>query len=149
MFPYCSETKNRKKNGRFVKMKAAKKNEKFILGMAEKWKQEERLSERKSAAVLEEETKVVCHGRRIVDLMELGKNLTCHKCKEVLSLRNIESEQRVGFHSRLQVMCLKCNVSTTVKTGKLENNISHTNMAVIHGKYSCLINKNTLQLIFI
>ncbi|XP_043485333.1 uncharacterized protein LOC122513125 [Leptopilina heterotoma] len=58
-------------------------------------------------------------GRRIVDLMELGKRLWCSTCREVLSLSYLEKEYRRGLGSLLLIRCHKCNVLNEVNTSKL------------------------------
>lgn len=65
-----------------------------------------------------EETHVV-EGRRIVEIAELGKQLWCGTCKEVLSLSNVEKECRRGFGSLLLVRCHKCLIVNEVRTGKM------------------------------
>lgn len=58
-------------------------------------------------------------GRRIVDLMELGKRLWCSTCREALSLSYLEKEYRRGLGSLLLIRCHKCNVLNEVNTSKL------------------------------
>jgi len=60
----------------------------------------------------------LCEGRRIIELKELGKNLKCCQCKQVLCLERILNEKRYGLHSILSVFCDKCNIQTLVATGK-------------------------------
>ena len=63
--------------------------------------------------------KDILEGRRIVDLVELGKQLWCGSCKETLSLTNIEKECRRGYGSLLLVRCHKCLIVNEVSTGKM------------------------------
>ncbi|KAK0156996.1 hypothetical protein PV328_012028, partial [Microctonus aethiopoides] len=87
-------------------------------------------------------------GPRLVDLKELGKNLRCCQCHEVLSLDNIYDETRAGFHSSLRVNCMKCNTLSIVSTGKLHsvtnnNRCKHSNittgvvLGAIQAGYGC------------
>ncbi|CAD6224416.1 GSCOCG00013015001-RA-CDS [Cotesia congregata] len=87
-------------------------------------------------------------GPRLVDLKELGKNLRCCKCDEVLCLDNVSDETRVAFHSTLKVNCPKCNVVTLVSTGKCHrvNNNNRTKrsdittgvvLGAVHAGYGC------------
>lgn len=56
-------------------------------------------------------------GRRIVELLGMAKQLWCISCKECLSLEYIESEQRRGIGSILQIRCHKCLLINQVTTG--------------------------------
>lgn len=71
---------------------------------------------------LENETESVkpnlIEGSRVVELTELGKNLKCCRCNDVLCLDNIIDEIRTGLHSILKVKCINCNAITRVSTGK-------------------------------
>lgn len=78
-------------------------------------------------------------GRQIVELEELGKNLKCSKCHEVLSLENIVKETRMGLNSILNVLCETCSVITLVSTGKhhfsrlCQRDISDVNTKAVFG----------------
>lgn len=85
-------------------------------------------------------TPSICSGRRIVELEELGENLTCIQCNKTLSLKNIISEKRLGLNSILKVMCADCNVPTTVPTGKMHvtqnyEKFSDVNTKAVLGKF--------------
>ncbi|XP_011312338.1 uncharacterized protein [Fopius arisanus] len=60
----------------------------------------------------------ICSGRRIVDIPYLAEKLKCHSCQELLSLKNIEREKRMGLHSLFTIRCKKCLKTTIVSTGK-------------------------------
>ena len=85
----------------------------------------------------------VCQGKRIVDIQELGKNLKCCKCKEVLSLEKITNEKHYGLHSVFTITCNKCEISTIVHTGKVntieDQNYCQTKMSAVLGKVFLLI----------
>lgn len=85
----------------------------------------------------------LCVGRRIVELSELGKNLICCNCKQVLSLNNIESEKRLGFNSILNVRCGNCLVLTEVATGKMHSKRSDTNTKAVLGTLSFISKPDT------
>ncbi|KAK0071301.1 hypothetical protein PV325_013149 [Microctonus aethiopoides] len=80
--------------GKFIKQKVLNKRKKSILAMnkAKKLKKETPNLENNLSS-----------GRRIVELVELGKNLKCCLCQRVLSLENITNETREGLHSILNV----------------------------------------------
>ncbi|KAK0072306.1 hypothetical protein PV325_011574, partial [Microctonus aethiopoides] len=58
-------------------------------------------------------------GPRGVDSTELGKNLRCCQCNDVLHLDNIVDKTRSGLNSILRVKCTKCVAITRVPIGKL------------------------------
>lgn len=93
-------------NGRFIKPNVQKKMCKALQGMA-------------NVKIRKKISKNVCEGNRIVDIQELGKNLNCCNCTEVLSLERITEESRLGLHSILSIDCDKCNIKTAVRTGKM------------------------------
>lgn len=66
----------------------------------------------------EDENKIA-EGRRIVDLVELGKNLWCVTCKEALSLSYLEKEFRRGLGSFLLIRCHKCLIINEITTSKV------------------------------
>jgi len=70
-------------------------------------------------------------------MMELGRNLICCNCKEILSLKHIVSERRLGFHSILNIFCEKCKTRNTVHTGKINESenkkYSDINVKVVLG----------------
>ncbi|KYQ53985.1 hypothetical protein ALC60_07141 [Trachymyrmex zeteki] len=70
--------KMRLENGRFVKLKVKEKRLKAAKAMSEA---------RKTKFLTKVEN--VCKGKRIVDIEELGNNLVCSTCQEVLSLKNV------------------------------------------------------------
>jgi len=79
----------------------------------------------------------LCEGRRVIELKELGKNLKCCQCKQVLCLERILNEKRYGLYSILSLIrtlfCDKFNIQTLVATGKthhVDNNrtINHADV---------------------
>ncbi|XP_043269762.1 uncharacterized protein [Venturia canescens] len=77
---------------------------------------------------------IPCHGRRIVELTELGKNLRCCKCFKVLSLENIVKETRLGLISCLTVSCESCCVNTSVLTGKMHTSKNDAKLSDVNTK---------------
>ncbi|KAK0178543.1 hypothetical protein PV327_007423 [Microctonus hyperodae] len=75
-------------------------------------------------------------GPRLVELTELGKNLRCCQCNDVLCLDNIVGEIRSGFNSILRVKCLKCVTITQVPTGKLHV-VNNNKKRAVHAGYGC------------
>ena len=77
-----------------------------------------------------------CQGRRLVEIPELAKNLTCCNCQKPLHLENIEEERKAGLLSYLKVRCTSCKILTNVPTGKVHdvnenckiNNRTHNDM---------------------
>ena len=61
----------------------------------------------------------VVSGRRIVDFKVMAKQLYCEFCKQILSLDDVEKEERKGLASMLLVRCRKCLATTSVSTGKM------------------------------
>lgn len=123
--------------GRFMKEKVLKKRLKALSAMAEAKKKS---CQAKKKSCQEYNT---CIGRRIVELSELAKNLTCYYCGKDLSLKNIVNERRLGLNSILRVRCQNCSVITDVATGKIhisKNNheCSDVNTKIVLGT---LINK--------
>lgn len=55
---------------------------------------------------------------RIVDVDHLGKQLCCHICKQILSLKDIQHESNLGVHSIFYVKCKNCQASNSVHTGE-------------------------------
>ncbi|XP_074100900.1 uncharacterized protein LOC141530950 [Cotesia typhae] len=73
-------------------------------------------------------------GRRIVEYSELGKNLKCFKCRQVLSLENIEKEQLRGLHSQLWIKCENCFCVTQVMTGKVHDGNKNSKVFDVNSK---------------
>ncbi|XP_053988937.1 uncharacterized protein LOC128881669 [Hylaeus volcanicus] len=118
----------RNTNGRFAKRNVADKKLKALTSMSK--------AKKKRGETVRKESNA-CEGRRIVELKELGKNLKCCKCSEVLSLERITDEKRLGLHSVLTVACHKCETITSVRTGKVKNsdgrNSDDINETVVFG----------------
>ncbi|KAK0071480.1 hypothetical protein PV325_012831, partial [Microctonus aethiopoides] len=111
--------------GKFVKQKVLNKRKKAILAMnkAKKLKKETPNLENNLSS-----------GRRIVELVELGKNLKCCVCQRVLSLENITNETRKGLHSILNVNCNECSIETIVPTGKIHTTKSEVKHSDVNTK---------------
>lgn len=73
-------------------------------------------------------------GRRIVEYSELGKNLKCDKCKQILSLENIVKEELRGLLSKLWVKCENCSRVTQVMTGKIHDGKNKFKLADVNTK---------------
>lgn len=101
------ENRLRDVKGKFVKKKVLDKKKKIKAAL---------LKLKKNAS--DPNPNLVCEGRRIVELRELGKNLKCCKCLNTLSLLDTVAENISGLNSCLTVKCQSCNVSTLVSTGK-------------------------------
>ncbi|KAG8040393.1 hypothetical protein G9C98_000964 [Cotesia typhae] len=119
--------------GMFIKKKVLNKKMKIVNSLREK-----KATKNDNKPV---ESNLI-EGPRLVDLKELGKNLKCCKCHEVLCLDNISDETRVEFHSTLKVNCPKCNVVTLVSTRKCHsvnnnNRTKHSDITtvVVLGKF--------------
>ncbi|XP_032677044.1 uncharacterized protein LOC116846822 isoform X2 [Odontomachus brunneus] len=67
----------------------------------------------------------LCEGRRVVELKELGKNLKCCQCKEVLCLERITNKRRFDLHSSLSILCDKCDVLTLVAAEKMHSAVDN------------------------
>jgi len=87
----------------------------------------------------------VCEGNCIVNIQELGKNLKCCNCQEVLSLEKITDETREGLQSILKIDCSKCETKNAVLTGKKIQCNGHTfsdvNLTGVLGKFLFFFNK--------
>lgn len=121
-----------RQRGRFIKKKVLAKKMKALAASLQARTPQPR-TDRENLEV------IPCHGRRIVELIELGKNLRCCKCSKVLSLENIVKETRLGLNSCLTVSCEICCVNTSVLTGKMhtsKNNskLSDVNTKIVLGK---------------
>lgn len=76
----------------------------------------------------------VVTGRRVVEVIELGKNLKCFNCHSILSLLNIEKERRCGLHSVFTVKCQNCQTNTEVPTGKTHKSEKNYPVADVNSK---------------
>ena len=79
-------------------------------------------------------------GQCVVDLCELGKNLRCSKCKNVLDLENVVAEKKCGLHSILSIVCNKSNITSVVHTGKIRkfddgHPYAQSNLTAVLGKF--------------
>ena len=61
---------------------------------------------------------VEIEGRRIIHMKTLGDQMFCNKCKSILSLQDIVSEERYGLASVFEVKCRKCKLISKVETDK-------------------------------
>ncbi|XP_066590861.1 uncharacterized protein [Prorops nasuta] len=104
-----SDQQFRRRNGRFAKRKVVDKETKCVNLMNE------------AKNIIEPDSSVrpaVCQGQRVVTITELAKNLKCSKCKNILDLNNIISEERAGLYSVLTIVCKDCQIEVKVPTGK-------------------------------
>ncbi|KAK0089020.1 hypothetical protein PV326_004647 [Microctonus aethiopoides] len=113
--------------GKFIKQKVLNKRKKSILAMnkAKKLKKETPNLENNLSS-----------GRRIVELVELGKNLKCCLCQRVLSLENITNETREGLHSILNVNLPTGKIHTTKSEVKHSDVNTKTVLGAIHSGFS-------------
>lgn len=138
--------------GRFIKKKVLDKKMKIANSLREKKVKANNPTNTVEPNLIE--------GPRIVDLKQLGKNLICCQCNDVLCLNNVIDETRSGLNSILRVKCRKCAAISRVSTGKLHvvnNNKkckhSDSTTGVVLGKYKkcafvkiiSLKNKNKLN----
>lgn len=121
----------RASNGRFAKRKLLDRNKNALEAMAKA----------KKKCIEEDIKEKICEGRRIIEIEELAKNLVCCNCSEILNLKDIKTESRLGLHSILNIICEKCEIKTQVHTGKVTNDGDHvysdTNKTAILGKLFC------------
>ncbi|XP_024882224.1 uncharacterized protein LOC112461272 [Temnothorax curvispinosus] len=122
--------------GRLMKEKVLKKRLKALAAMSEAKKK------KKSC----QEDNHLCVGRRIVEVSELAKNLTCCYCEKDLSLKNVVNERRLGLNSILKVRCRDCSTFTDVATGKIhtsKDNSKHSDvntkivLGAVHAGVGC------------
>ena len=100
----------RRSNGRIVKKKTVDKEMKCIEAMSKakkKYMKDKKIYKNK--------------GQRVVDLCELGKNPRCSWCKRVLDVENKVAERKCGLDSILSTVCIECNITSAVHTGKIRN----------------------------
>nr|XP_046467798.1 uncharacterized protein LOC124212096 [Neodiprion pinetum] len=116
-----------RQRGRFIKKKVLAKKMKALAASLQARTPQPR-TDRENLEV------IPCHGRRIVELIELGKNLRCCKCSKVLSLENIVKETRLGLNSCLTVSCEICCVNTSVLTGKMHTSKNNSKLSDVNTK---------------
>ena len=76
---------------------------------------EEKVAKRKNSLETEEIEVSPCSGRRIVKLIELGRNLKYFRCHEVILLQNITDEHMKGLNSLLRRFNFKYGSKITHK----------------------------------
>ncbi|KAK0079953.1 hypothetical protein PV326_008450 [Microctonus aethiopoides] len=67
-------------------------------------------------------------------LVELGKNLKCLTCEQVLSLENIEKEKILGLNSKLWFRCENFSCVTQVMTGKVHEGNTKSILFYVNSK---------------
>ncbi|KAJ8668400.1 hypothetical protein QAD02_010063 [Eretmocerus hayati] len=110
-------------HGRFAKKSKVENSIKSLTAIAEARKRKRENNEISTSCAIS--------GFRIVDLIELGRNLKCVACKAYLSLENIDSEKLLGLHSVLVVKCHLCGILTTVATGLTDGRFAHINKSIV------------------
>ncbi|KAK0174950.1 hypothetical protein PV327_008738 [Microctonus hyperodae] len=75
---------------------------------------------------------IVLHGRRLIDIEYMGKQMFCRKCKEILALEDIVHEKRVMLASMFDVKCRECGALTTVCSDKQHQVLSIKDRKVQH-----------------
>ena len=83
------------------------------------------------------------NGRRFVDIVELGKNLICSRCSNVLSLKDITNEEILAANSIFTIKCVNCDNENKVHTSKKQEVITSKDDISKKAKYS----DNTTMLI--
>lgn len=127
--------------GRFIKKGSVEKRKKKVLGMNEAKVQAAAAKKREAEAELSED-ELMCVGRRIIEVSELGENLICCHCKQVLSLKDIVNEKRLGLNSIFRIRCQACCIETEVSTGKMHGSkkrkveLSDVNTKAVFGKFA-------------
>ncbi|KAK0072752.1 hypothetical protein PV325_010882 [Microctonus aethiopoides] len=94
--------------GKFSKQKVIDKRLKAITAMCKAKKLTENQKNINNVSI----------GKRIVEIDELGKNLTCDACQKDILLKNIIGETRLGLNSIFSIKCHNCSSLTNVRTGK-------------------------------
>ncbi|KAK0071200.1 hypothetical protein PV325_013307, partial [Microctonus aethiopoides] len=88
---------------------------------------------------------IVFHGRRIIDINYMGKQMFCRKCNKILSLEDIVHEKRVMLASMFDVKCRECGALTTVCSDKQHQVLSVKDRKVQHFNVNTSIVFGTLN----
>lgn len=119
----------RKKNGFFMTKKGNERKKKALQAMSDAKKrriQEELPTSSKTN---------VCEGIRIVNIKELGKNLRCRECSQLLDLSKVHKERMIG--SLISIRCDHCKIVTEVNMAHITNNkVSEVNSGLVLGTLS-------------
>ncbi|KAK0075151.1 hypothetical protein PV326_011844 [Microctonus aethiopoides] len=130
--------------GRFIKKKSTREKGQIVNSLQKK---KEKVNNPATNNIEPVESNLI-QGPRGVDSTELGKNLRCCQCNDVLHLDNIVDKTRSGLNSILRVKCTKCVAITRVPIGKLhvvntnkkcKNSDSTTGVVLgaVHAGYGC------------
>lgn len=109
--------------GRYAKEKSVVSKRKSVQAMTEAKKRRYETASNEN----------ICERKRLVDLVELGKNLICRKCNGTLSLLDILEEKRTGLLSIFKIRCSSCKTENSVPTHEMQK--SDINRTVIQGEF--------------